>query len=252
MDTLNTIKVKDLIIGQGIPKIAVSIRERRKKEIIKAAEEVDIKIVDIVEWRADYFEDVFQTHKVLEVLKGLRKIFTNTPLIFTFRTIEEGGEKEIDMAYYTRLNKLVAASNYVDIIDIQTLLNKDLVEENIENIHRENVFVIGSNHDFLGTPTKGKMVKILKLSEALGADILKLATMPNTVEDVLDLLSLTSAIKKDIKAPLITISMGKLGIISRISGETFGSSISFGAMNKLSAPGQIPVGDLYNILHSIH
>lgn len=252
MDTLNTIKVKDLIIGQGIPKIAVSIRERRKKEIIKAAEEVDIKIVDIVEWRADYFEDVFQTHKVLEVLKVLRKIFTNTPLIFTFRTIEEGGEKEIDMTYYTRLNKLVAASNYVDIIDIQTLLNKDLVEENIENIHRENVFVIGSNHDFLGTPTKGKMVKTLKLSEALGADILKLATMPNTVEDVLDLLSLTNAIKKDIKAPLITISMGKLGIISRISGETFGSSISFGAMNKLSAPGQIPVGDLYNILHSIH
>lgn len=249
---MKTINIKDVIIGEGIPKIAVSITGTSKKEIIEIAEGIDKRKVDIVEWRADYFKDVFEIEKVLEVLKCLANLLGNMPLIFTFRTKEEGGEKKISMEYYTTLNKAVAGSVCVDIIDIQTFLNKDVVMENISNIRKENVLVIGSNHDFYQTPKKEDMVERLKLSEDLGADIIKLATMPNSVEDVLNLLSVTNDIKEDIKVPLITIAMGKLGVISRICGEAFGSSVTFGGMDKVSAPGQIPVGELFNILNSIH
>ena len=90
-----------------------------------------------------------------------------------------------------------------------------------------------------------------------GADILKLAMMPKAPEDVLNLLYATVQIntflreksrsEEEIK-PVITMSMGKLGAVTRISGETFGSAVTFGAMEKASAPGQLETEALYNIL----
>lgn len=241
-----------MIIGKGMPKIAVSIIGTTIKEIIETLDTIDRKKVDIVEWRADYFEGVFNPQKVLEALKLIRKNLIDTPIIFTFRTMEEGGQKKIDMGYYTDLNKIVAASGDVDLIDIQVFLDGNKVIENIKNIHREDVFVIGSNHDFIKTPIKEDMINRLKFMENLGADIIKLAVMPHSPKDVLDLLSITEEMKNIIKNPIITISMGSLGSISRISGGTFGSSVTFGAIGELSAPGQISVEDLFDILNSIH
>lgn len=149
---MKSIKVKDVIIGEPSPKIAVSIIGTTIEEILEILETIDRKKVDIVEWRADYFEDVFDPIKVLEALKLIRKDLIDIPIIFTFRTKEEGGQKEIDIDYYTALNKIVAASGYVDLIDIQVFLDKNVVIENIDNIQRENVFVIGSNHDFTKLP----------------------------------------------------------------------------------------------------
>lgn len=249
---MKTIKVKDVIIGEGIPKIAVSIMGTTIEKIIQTLDTIDRKKVDIVEWRADYFEDVFDLQKVLETLKLIRKTLIDTPIIFTFRTKDEGGEKKIDIDYYTILNKAVASSCDVDIIDIQVFLDKEKVRENIDNIQREGVFVIGSNHDFLKTPKKEDMLNRLKFMETLGVDILKLAVMPISPGDVLDLLSVTNTIRKFTNSPIITISMGSLGSISRISGETFGSSVTFGAIGKVSAPGQISVDELFDILNSIH
>lgn len=249
---MQTIKVKDIIIGQGIPKIAVSIIGTSLEEIIESIGAIPREKVDIVEWRADFFRDIFSIEKVLDTLKLMRKKLIDMPLIFTFRTKEEGGEKEIDMEYYTLLNTAVASSGDVDLIDIQISLDEDIVKENIDKIHGEDIFVIGSNHDFLKTPKKEEMIDRLKTMDKLGADILKIAVMPKDTSDVLDLLSLTDEMRKTTQRPIITISMGRLGLISRISGETFGSSLTFGAIGKTSAPGQIPVEKLFQILHSIH
>lgn len=249
---MKTINVKDVIIGEGIPKIAVSIIGTTTEEIMGILENIDREKVDIVEWRADYFESLFNPQRVLETLKLIRKSLIDIPIIFTLRTLDEGGEKKIDIDYYTFLNKEIAASGDADLIDIQVFLNKEKVRENIENIRKENVFVIGSNHDFNKTPKKVDMINRLKFMESLGFDIFKLAVMPCSTGDVLDLLSVTDTMKKLTDNPIITISMGSLGIISRISGETFGSSVTFGAMGKVSAPGQISVEKLFNILHSIH
>lgn len=249
---METIRVKDIIIGQGLPKIAVSIIGTSLDEIIENIGAIPREKLDIVEWRADFFRDVFSIEKVLEALRIIRKKLIDMPIIFTFRTKEEGGEKEIDMEYYTLLNTAVASSGHVDLIDIQISLDEDIVKENIDKIHRENIFVIGSNHDFLKTPKKEEMMDRLKTMDRLGADILKIAVMPKDTKDVLDLLSLTDEMRKATQRPIISISMGKLGLVSRISGETFGSSLTFGAMGKTSAPGQISVEKLFYILHSLH
>lgn len=245
---MKIIKVRDINIGEGIPKIAVSITGRTKKEIVDIVKRIDLEKVDIVEWRGDFFKDILDIDKVLEVLQILRKSLNNTPIIFTFRTKKEGGQKEISLDYYYLLNKTIGDLKIVDIIDIEVFSNLEKIQRLIKSIQEEGTFVIGSSHDFSKTPSEEEMISKLKQLENLGADILKLAVMPKDSDDVLRLLNMTNKMKSHINKPIVTISMGSLGLISRISGELFGSSISFGALDEKSAPGQIPVDNLFNIL----
>lgn len=248
MDSLN---VRGLVIGRDKPKLAVPIIGRTEEEIIKIADKIDKDKVDLVEWRVDFFSDVLDTKKVLEVLQTLRKSLIDTPIIFTFRSKAEGGEIQVPIDYYLNLNKTIARAKLADLIDIEIFSRSIDVEDLIRTIHKEGIPVIGSNHDFLKTPSKEDMIRRLKLSEKMGADILKLAVMPKTPEDVLRLLSISNEMKSHLKKPIVTISMGELGTISRISGGVFGSSITFGALDKLSAPGQIHVDKLFDILKLI-
>ena len=54
------------------------------------------------------------------------------------------------------------------------------------------------------------------------------------------------------KIPIVTMSMGKVGISSRILGEVFGSAITFGSVKRASAPGQIPADELSEVLDIIN
>ena len=85
------------------------------------------------------------------------------------------------------------------------------------------------------------------------ADMVKLAVMPQKIKDMLDLLEVTEEFKfRNREMPLITMSMGHLGVLSRISGEIFGSCVTFGAGKAASAPGQMDREDLEDILAQIH
>ena len=157
------------------------------------------------------------------------------------------------MEEYTILNKEVANSGDVDLIDIEMFSGDDIVKENIYNIHKAGVLVVGSNHDFIKTPEKDKIISRLGRMQDMGADILKLAAMANNPEDVIKLLDATNEMySKYANRPLVTISMGPLGVISRLGGEVFGSAMTFGAVGQESAPGQIPLDELVHILGIIH
>ena len=250
---MKIVKVKELNIGEGTPKIIVPILGNKKIDIIEKANSFSRMKLDVVEWRVDFFDGVFEIKSVLDTLKDLRVILANTPILFTFRTKKEGGEKEISMEAYTALNRAVAKSGNVDLIDVEIFSGDEVVKENIANIHESNVFVVGSNHDFFKTPNKEDIVSRLCKMQDLGADIPKIAVMPTCTEDVLTLLSATNEMNtKYADCPIITMSMGPMGVISRLSGEVFGSSMTFGAVGQVSAPGQIPVEQLANVLGIVH
>ena len=88
--------------------------------------------------------------------------------------------------------------------------------------------------------------------EAWGADILKLAVMPQTTEDLLTLLTVCKDASRASNHPVVAISMGGLGLESRICGEAFGSAMTFGCLGKPSAPGQMEVEQLAQVLQAIH
>ena len=249
---MNTVQVKNTVIGEGRPKICVPIVGRTKTDILEEAKKITTLPVDVVEWRVDWFDDVFATEKVLETAKELQEVLKDIPVLLTFRTSKEGGEKEISVSDYAALNIAAAQSGYVDLIDVEAFTGDDVVKTIIVAAHKAGVKVIASNHDFFKTPSENEILSILKQMEEAGADIAKIAVMPTCTEDVLTLLSATCKAKKELSCPVITMSMAKAGLISRLSGEVFGSCLTFGAAGNVSAPGQINALKLRSVLEILH
>ena len=250
---MNTIKVRDIEIGAGAPKIIVPIVGITKEDILNEAKTFDSIPVDVVEWRVDWFEHVFEFDKVEDVLKELRTVLGNIPLLLTFRTKKEGGEKAIDTKDYKELNLRAAKTGYVDFIDVEIFTGDDVVREIIDGAHAAGVRVIASNHDFFKTPAKSDIIYRLRKMQDMGADIPKIAVMPQSKRDVLTLLCATEEMVTDYAdRPIITMSMAGTGVISRLCGEVFGSSMTFGAAKKASAPGQMGVNYLNTVLDLLH
>ena len=250
---MNTVKVRNVEIGSGVPKICVPIVGVTKEDILAEAKSFDNIPVDVVEWRVDWFENVFDFSKVKDTLKDLRAVLGDTPLLMTFRTSKEGGEKSIEIDDYAMFNIKVAETGYVDLIDVEVFTGDDVVKKIIAGAHNAGVKVIASNHDFNKTPDKDDIISRLRKIQDLGADILKIAVMPTNKKDVLTLLAATEEMYSDYaERPIITMSMAGTGVISRLCGEVFGSSLTFGAAGKASAPGQMGVNDLSTVLALLH
>ena len=250
---MNPVVVRNVKIGEGIPKICVPIVGVAKEDIIKEAKALEAIPVDVVEWRVDWFEHAFEIEKVKEVLEELRDVLKDTPILFTFRTSKEGGEKAIEPAAYAELNKAAAATGHVDLVDVEAFTGDAVVKDIIEAAHAHGVKAVASNHDFDNTPEKDDIIGRLRKMQELGADIPKIAVMPQSKEDVLTLLCATEEMNRNFAdRPIITMSMAGTGVISRVCGEVFGSALTFGAAKKASAPGQMGVEDLATVLEALH
>lgn len=248
-----SIKVKGITIGVGAPKICVPIVGTTVQELKEEAEALKSLDIDVVEWRADYFDEVFDLESVKAVLAEIRTIIPNLPLLFTFRTSKEGGEKAITAEAYAGLNLAVAATGQVDLVDVELFTGDDVVKAIVNGAHDEGVFVVISNHDFHKTPSKEEIIGRLRKAQELGGDLPKIALMPTDPIDVLTVLEATYIMKeKYADRPIVTMSMEGKGMISRVAGEVFGSALTFGSAKKASAPGQIPVSDLRSVLNLVH
>ena len=162
-------------------------------------------------------------------------------------------QKAISDADYMDLNVKAANTGYVDFVDVEIFTGDDVVSTIIEKAHAAGVKVIASNHDFHKTPAKSDIIYRLRKMQDMGADIPKIAVMPQNKKDVLTLLAATEEMANDYAdRPIITMSMAGTGVISRLCGEVFGSSMTFGAVGKASAPGQMGAEDLNTVLALLH
>ena len=250
---MNTVWLKNIEVGAGKPKVIVPIVAATEEEILEKAKSLLGLNFDVVEWRVDFYEEAQEIDKVLHVLSGLRGILNEIPILATFRTQKEGGEREITMNAYTQLNAAMAQSGFVDAVDVEILSGDEVVEENIRTIHQAGVAVIGSSHEFGFTPAREELIARLRKEQEMGCDILKLAVMPKNSSDVLTLLCATEEMNRCYaKQPVVTMSMSGQGVISRLCGEIFGSAMTFGAVGQVSAPGQVQIEDLNAVLQMIH
>ena len=118
--------------------------------------------------------------------------------------------------------------------------------------HKAGVTVVCSSHDFHKTPSRTEMVTRLTAMQQAGADLPKLAVMPNSPSDVLELLAATAEMaEQHPETPVITMSMGALGAVSRLCGETFGSAMTFANPGQASAPGQVALDVVNEVLDSL-
>lgn len=248
-----TVKTKNLVIGEGVPKICVPLVGSTEEELEREAARLATVNPDLVEWRVDFFQEVTDMGKVLAMLDIISKLLQDIPLLFTFRSKEEGGEMALSAEDYIALNMEAMESGKIDLIDVELFKGREVLDRLIEKAHHHRIYVIVSNHDFQKTPSEEEIVRRLAMARETGGDIPKIAVMPQSSLDVLSLLKATCIMKElHPETPIITMSMAGKGVISRIGGEIFGSAVTFGAVEKASAPGQLPAEELRDILSLIH
>lgn len=251
---MNTVIVRNVEIGAGMPKICVPIVGETREDILAEARAIRELPADLVEWRVDFLNNVSSLSllTVLTFLSELRNELGDLPLLFTFRTKREGGEKSISPQAYEELYKSILSSGLIDLIDVELFLGRDIVSRLVAKAHEHGVAVIASNHDFKRTPPKEDILDRLEEMQELGADIAKIAVMPESTQDVEVLMDATATFTKYASVPAIAMSMGELGLASRTTGERFGSAVTFGTAGKASAPGQLPATELKEILETVH
>ncbi|MCD8132824.1 MAG: type I 3-dehydroquinate dehydratase [Clostridiales bacterium] len=244
--------VKGIRFGEGRPVICVPVVEREKDAVIQKIRALTEKKVQMIEWRADCFAGMDQPDQVRAILEEIRPFVRDTVMLFTIRTKQQGGHavtEEKDILY---LNQTAAKSGSIDLVDLE-FFEATRPEREIRKLQRMGVRVIASHHDFQTTPDERILHMLMDQMKQGGADIAKLAVMPRTADDVLRILKLTNDTRQRYPGlPVVTMSMGGLGAISRVAGEIFGSCITFGADGETSAPGQMQMDTLAGILDALH
>ncbi|MDE2367748.1 MAG: type I 3-dehydroquinate dehydratase [Burkholderiales bacterium] len=247
-----TIDTRGKRLGGETPLLCTPLVGRNAERVLAEAASVLRGKPDIIEWRVDFFDAIADTAAVIAVAQALRQLVGTLPIIFTRRSIREGGERiAIDDEGVVALYDAVAASRLVDFIDFEMGNDADQVRRVRESTRSHGVRLILSHHNFSYTPDVDFIVRLFLEAERLGADVAKVAVMPRDRADVLTLLTATERADAKSHIPLISMSMGPLGSVTRMIGGLFGSGLTFAVGEAASAPGQIPIGDLVAVFDII-
>ncbi|MDG6243428.1 MAG: type I 3-dehydroquinate dehydratase [Methanolobus sp.] len=195
---------------------------------------------DVLELRLDLldFSGLEEAKKTIERIK----VNTGLPCIATNRVQSDGGKWQ--GSEDERIALLIDIMPFVDAVDIELSAEEELRHKVIEAAKARRATVIVSAHDLDDTPSLDDMKNTLNSAHEIGADIAKLAVMARTKQDVLNVLQATSEMEK----PVCTIAMGQIGKHSRIVAPCYGSCLTYGAIARAVAPGQIKIHELRSAL----
>ncbi|GAA5632000.1 catabolic 3-dehydroquinate dehydratase [Acinetobacter calcoaceticus] len=233
-------------------KTIVPITAKTKEQAIAQAKVIAANAdADLAEFRIDLLSFASDSKQVIALGHELKQILGTKPMIATIRTHNEGGQLTISDADYGKTYKAYLQQPFMDMLDVEMFRDQQIVKNTVKLAHAKKVLIVMSNHDFQKTPAEAEIIKRLLKQDELGADILKIAVMPQSKQDVFTLMNATLKVSQQSKKPLLTMSMGKLGTISRIATANMGGSFSFGMIGEASAPGQIDVTQLKQFLKTV-
>lgn len=233
-------------------KTIVPITAKTREQAIAQAKVIAANAdADLAEFRIDLLNFANDTKQVIALGHELKQILGAKPMIATIRTHNEGGQLTISDADYGKTYQAYLQQPFMDMLDVEMFRDQHIVKNTVKLAHAKKVLIVMSNHDFQKTPPEAEIIKRLLKQDELGADILKIAVMPQNKQDVFTLMNATLKVSQQSKKPLLTMSMGKLGTISRIATANMGGSFSFGMIGEASAPGQIDVTQLKQFLKTV-
>ncbi|MEN8278288.1 type I 3-dehydroquinate dehydratase [Acinetobacter baumannii] len=233
-------------------KTIVPITAKNKEQALAQAQVIaNTADADLAEFRIDLLSFASDTKQVIALGHELKKILGNKPMIATIRTKNEGSQLEISDADYGKNYQAYLKNPFMDWLDVEMFRDQKVVSEIVQKAHQKKVLVVMSNHDFQKTPSQDEIEKRLLKQDQMGADVLKIAVMPKSKQDVFTLMNATLKVSQQTTKPLLTMSMGQLGTISRVATANMGGSYSFGMIGQASAPGQIDVAKLKQILQTV-
>ena len=232
-------KVKK-IIGQK-PRIVAVVWGDRLLELAFSAKDNGAQVLEV---RIDLFHKV-DLNNLEGRLKQLRRQ-VKLPIIATVRRKDEGGGRRY--SEQQRLHILISIMPLVDVVDIE-YRSRTIIQEVIREAKLRHKSLLISYHNLRETPPGAALKEIASRAKGMGADIVKIAAMANSKRDVARLLSFSYGCPHK---PLVAISMGRLGRISRVVAPIFGSCLNYAHVESESAPGQLDVLSLKEDLEKFY
>jgi len=216
-----------------IPRICVSILPKTITEalnLIDRAEEADATLIEVR-------LDGMQKHDGLTDLAehgSLQKIATNK--LTRYRGQFKGSEHEQKQIL------LRAARDGFEYVDIE--LSATNLREFTTEVSEQGAKPIVSYHEFDHSLEITELNNVIEQEMAFGAEICKIITTANHIEDNLTLLNFALAACK--KTEVVCFAMGDYGKISRLLSPLFGCSFTFAALEsgRETASGQMTIQEM--------
>ncbi len=245
--------VRNTVIGGANVAVCLPLAAEHRTELLEQAHQAVPARPDLLEWRVDSFIGVEHTAETLDTLEAMRKTIGDIPLIFTCRIRKEGGARSLTREHRLDLICAAISSGHVDMVDIELCNDQAFIEAVKSRCRETGTPLMLSYHDFNETPKEDVICDTLIQARNLGADIAKLAVMPNDYGDVLTLMQATHRVRaQGMEIPVVTMAMGAEGIVSRIAGGLFGSDMTFAMGRNATAPGQIPIDRLRQAMDVVY
>lgn len=213
------------LLDSTVPCVAVPFTDAETAEDIAVATKAGM---DVAEIRVDRCasDDVWLISNVI-------RRFADVPTIATIRSRDDGGDWDGTEDERLALFKTIIPK--VDAVDIE-LRSNAINAAVIEEAHRAERTAIVSFHDFDATPPFPELVDVFARARSIGADVVKIATMVTSPDDLRTLTAFTLAHQHK---GVIVIGMGDLGTPTRVLFPFLGSKLTFAAGFHPSAPGQL-------------
>ena len=217
-------------------KIVVPIMLTELAELEKVSVS-DYRTADIVEWRADFLS----ADEILEMAPKFFEKFKESKILFTLRTVREGGNIQVSEKKYLQILKEILTYNpaYIDVEFFTHGPSFAALKD-----FRDKMVLFYHNFDEVPSDLTNRLIKM----HEEGTAFVKVAVMPERECDVLDLLQITRDMTLEYGDHFISMAMGDLGRLSRISGYLTGSCWTFASLENSSAPGQISLKETEYIL----
>lgn len=229
----------------ALPAVCIPLVGRDDAELLAQARAAVPLAPDLLEWRVDFHPAVGDPARAAVLAARLREAANGIPVLFTRRSPREGGQPStLADAQVLALYTAVCASGHVDLVDVETATGGAHIGAVRASAHAAGVGLVLSFHDFDRTPPAQELLARYRQAADAGADVAKIAVMPQSPADVLALLQATWDASRSLAIPVAGMAMGPLGIVSRVGGGVFGSALTFAVGQAASAPGQVPIAEL--------
>jgi 3-dehydroquinate dehydratase/shikimate dehydrogenase len=208
--------------------ICVSLTDDRTERILGRMAEFGDE-ADLFEIRGDFVQDL----DLLRLVRGRTK-----PLLFACRSRAEGGRFEGGEPQ-RRATLLEAMRRGFDFVDVEH--RSGLLDIMLEKTGRG---LLVSFHDFEATPANLKELYLAMCGQ--GADVVKIAVTPRTMEDVGRLVRLCAEAFREGGPPLVGIAMGPMGLLTRLAAGRFGAPFTYASPGegREAGPGQLTASQM--------
>lgn len=159
---------------------------------------------------------------------------TRIPTLVTVRSEAEGGHCPVE-----RYTEAVESAIALRPAAVDVEMGREESARLLDAAKDAGVATVVSAHSWEATPSSQQLDTAFAVMAASGADVVKIAVMPQSMEDVLTLLGATARASQAHDVPVIGIAMGEQGRVTRLCAGEFGSAATFATVGAGSAPGQM-------------